>query len=594
MVSATVEKTEERVASRLWINAPATEFLLWGLAFFALRAIVLSLAGPKPFYRDELTFTEGALKLAANRLDTGDYIHGSIMQYLLLGTYLVTALIKWVAGHIDGVDSFIRWYIERPENLRHIARFLMSLGGAAMIFASMFATYSLSRSRSQARIAAVLLLSTPMFHYGSWYIKEDLWAALFGILAATIAFRKGSVTLVGIFFGIAIAAKYTAVTLAPALVVLLAANDGTALSNWKGWLKCSARLSVTALITFVVMNSYTLIRFGSFYAQVREIGDAYIFNPTLNDVRPPLLASLVFREFLLYDIGVATLLCVCGALILSRGKIARQHAALILAPASVIALLAISRAGYSRTLTLALPWLAVLASMAWPLLDNVRWRISKPIFAMFVAALAVAQVAGLYLFMTAVDTRDIARNYVESSVPANAVILAEGIHDFAPEAALSLKPNIVALRAELEEKLEKGASGRLNRMQQSVAAADPDRRFEIVGSKDFAISGTDQLDRADVVITSKWSGIYPEARAYDIPEESNDPSVAEYRRSRLLFFAEMERKGFKLLAEFAPTLRARWSFIDRPDPEMFGLSSWLQNGEKIVGPEIAIYCRPVN
>ena len=534
------------------------------------------------------------MRLAANRLDTGDYIHGSIIQYLLLVTYLFTALIKSAAGQISGVDGFIRWYIERPDDLRHIGRFLMSLGGAATIFATMFAAYSLSRSRGQARLAGLLLLSMPLFHHASWYIKEDLWAALFAILAATIAYRKGSVTLAGILLGIAIAAKYTAVALAPALVLMVATNDQGTVSNCRGWLKCGARLMAVAVITFVALNPYSLIRFGAFFAQVREIGGAYIFSSTLGGTRPPLLTSLVFGEFLPYDIGIATLLCVCGALMLSRGRIAKQYLAIALAPVAVIALVAVSRAGYARTLTLALPWLVVFASMVWLFLDRVRLRILKPLFAALIAALAVAQVAGLYRYVTAVDTREIARNYVERSVPANAVILAEGIHDYAPEAAISLRPNVIALRAEMEEKLGKGASGRLNQIKQIIASADPVGRFEVIGSKDFAMSGADQLDRADVVIASKWPSLYPESKAYNIEEDLNDKTVAEYQESRRVFFAALERKGFRLLAEFAPTLRARWSFIDRPDPDMFGLGWWLEKGEKIAGPDIAIYCRPVN
>lgn len=532
------------------------------------------------------------MRLAANRLDPQDYVHGPVIQYLLLGGYLLMALVKTAAGQINGADSFIRWYIEHPEELRHIGRFLMSVGGAATISASMFATHGLSRSRSQARFAALLLLSMPLFHHSSWYIKEDLWAALFGILVAAAAYRRGPVILVGTLWGVAIAAKYTAVALAPGLVAILATNEQASPSYLNHWLKNCARVAAAAAATFVIANPYALVRFGSSVAQLREIISIYFAGDyTVGDARPPILAALVVREFLPFGVGAATLLCSCGTLALGGGKILRRHFALVIAPAAVIALLAISRSGFSRTLTPALPWLVVFASMVWPLLDGLRPRFMKAALCCLVAALAVAQVAGLYRYVTAVDTRELAKAYVERSVPADAVILLEGFHSYVADAGPSVRANVIALRAEQEEKLGKGATGRLNRMQQSAAAADPGGRFETIGMKDFALSGMDQLDRADVVITSKWPSIYPEARAYNIPEDSSQQAVAIYEQGRRAFHASMEEKGFRLLRKFTPTLRARWSFIDRPDPAVFGPGSWLGGGEKVAGPEIAIYSR---
>jgi hypothetical protein len=340
----------------------------------------------------------------------------------------------------------------------------------------------------------------------------------------------------------------------------------------------------------VIANPYALARFGSLVAQLREIASIYLAGDSTGG-RPPILAMLVFREFLPFGVGAATLLCFCGTLALGCRKILMRQFALVLVPAAVIALLAISRSGFSRTLTLALPWLVVFASTIWPLLDHLRPRFTKPALCLLVAALAVAQVAGLYRYVTAVDTRELAKAYIERSVSANAVILLEGVHGYATDAGPALRPNVIALKAEQEENLDKGATGRLNRMQQSAAAADPGGRFETVGMKDFALSGADQLDRADVVITSKWPSIFPEARAYNIPEDSTQHAVAAYERGRRAFYESMGQKGFRLLRKFTPTLRARWSFIDRPDPAVFGPDSWLGGGEKVVGPDIAIYCR---
>ena len=175
---------------------------------------------------------EGALRMPASGFSTGDYIHGPIINYVLLCAYAVVAGFKFLFGQIGGADDFVRWYIEHPESLGGIGRLMMSVGGALLIVVTMTLARSISGSRDQARLAGLMLLSMPLFHHASWYIKEDLWAALFGAAAAVVAYRRESAWWTGALWGAAIAAKYTSVALGPALLLVLMVRDGSERLSW--------------------------------------------------------------------------------------------------------------------------------------------------------------------------------------------------------------------------------------------------------------------------------------------------------------------------------------------------------------------------
>lgn len=66
---------------------------------------------------------------------------------------------------------------------------------------------------------------------------------------------------------------------------------------------------------------------------------------------------------------------------------------------------------------------------------------------------------------------------------------------------------------------------------------------------------------------------------------------AVVQQERLLFLEAAGLAGFRPTARFEPTLVARWSFIDRPDPSVLSPVSWLTRRPGVAGPEIAIYVR---
>lgn len=575
---------------KAWLRPPIAEFLIWGAVFFLFRVLVLALSPLSHFYCDEATFTEGALRMAANNLYTGDYWHGPIIYYLLLGVQGLTALFLFLTGRISSVADFIRWYLERPEEVQQLGRFLMSFGGAIMIVLTMYTAHQLSRNRIQARIAGLVLLSMPLFHHASWYVKEDLWAALFGMLAATLAYNRKSFLVVGIFFGLAIAAKYTALLLAPAILIIVISNTGYKLSNWKNWLKQSVYLSGSAIITFILVNPYLVINFNKFLIELQGINAQYLKGADMrNTAAPAYLAGLVFREFLPLDIGITAIIFILGVLILGRRAFIRQHFSLILAPIVVVTLLSLSRAGYARTLTLIIPWLAVLASLilSYTKLSLPRINIGGQII---LAALILLQVGGIYRYMTALDTRYLARDYIAQSVPTNATVLLEGVFNDYIDTGPSLLPNLESLKSQHEKLRVLGGAGKLNQIKQSLATANPEGRYNIKSTIDF-VAYNEQLDGIDVVILNKWPSIFPEARFYNVREDIGVEMVASYVKGRQSFQELLEKQGFQLVEKFTPGLVAQWSFIDRPDPGVFGISSYLKQGKVTCGPEIIIYSR---
>ena len=466
----------------------------------------------------------------------------------------------------------------------------MSVGGAALIVVTMDLARSIFDSRYHARLAALMVLSMPLFHHVSWCIKEDLWAALFGTAAAVVAYRRRSAGWTGVLWGAAIAAKYTAVAVGPALLLVLMERGQGNRFSWKTLSKRCAWLGLTAMLAFVTLNPYTLINFGSFVNQIGTINKQYVLGDHLGaGTPPPFLASRLLTEFLPFDIGLLAVLSICAGLVLSRFKLRRSHLPAVLACGAVMVMIAVSRAGFPRTLALALPWLAILA--AAPYRSVLRSRVARIAVATALGVVAMLQTAGYYRYVTAAHTGELARNYVERSVSRDAVILMEDVHDYANDAAPFLRNNVRGLKAEHDDLVSRGAAGRLNQMRQVIASASPAGRFEILGVKDFATDGESYLDRADLVITCKWPSMFPENRQYNLPEDPRIPSIGSYHQRRQMFLDGLGERGFRLLVRFDPTLAAQWSFIDRPDTRVLSPAAWLTRRELIVGPEIAIYSR---
>lgn len=566
------------------------EFVVWGAAFLAFRLAVQMLGNPQHFYRDETAFMEAALRMPASGLSTGDYVHGPIIHYVLLSAYAVVAAFKLLFRQIGGADDFVRWYIEHPENLGAIGRLVMSIGGAALIVVTMALARSIFDSRNHARLAALMLLSMPLFHHASWFIKEDLWAALFGACAAVVAYRRRSPGWTGILWGAAIAAKYTSVAIGPALLLVLMEQGESNRFSWKALSKNCVWLGLTAIVAFVALNPHILINLTEFVNQIGTINKQYLRGDLGGaGTPPPFLAGRLLTEFLPFDIGLLAVVSICAGLVLSRFRPVRMHLPAVVACGTVMVMIAISRAGFPRTLAIALPWLAVLA--AWTYRSVLISRFSRVAVAAAVGLVAMLQTAGYYRYVTASHTGELARTYVERTVAQDAVILMEDVHEYVGDAAPFLRDNLRGLKAEHDDLLSRGAAGRLNQMRQAVASASPFGRFEILGVKDFSAEGSSYLDRADVVITCKWPSIFPENRAYNLAEDSGIPSIGLYHQRRQSFLDGLGERGFRLLARFDPTLTAQWSFIDRPDPSVLGPVAWLTSRELIVGPEIAIYSR---
>ena len=254
-----------------------------------------------------------------------------------------------------------------------------------------------------------------------------------------------------------------------------------------------------------------------------------------------------------------------------------------------MAMIAVSRAGFPRTMAIAIPWLAVVA--AGPFKSVLRLHFSRIAVATAVGLIAMLQTAGYYRYVTAAHTGELARLYVEQSVAQDAVILMEDVHEYSGDAAPYLRSNVRGLKAEFDDLVSRDATGRLNQMRQAVASASPIGRFEILGVKDFSVEGSRYLDRADVVISCKWPSIFPENRAYNLPEDLGIPSIASYQERRQMFLNRLSERGFRLLVRFDPSVAAKWSFIDRPDPNILSPAAWFNLRGLITGPEIAIYSR---
>jgi 4-amino-4-deoxy-L-arabinose transferase-like glycosyltransferase len=414
----------------------------WKLALAAilflalvLRAWGITFGLPHRYHIDEPYYVLGALKLAQGEIHlTVPQNTPNIWQFILLGEYGLLYLVGRLTGSFSQPSDLASLYLTDPSVFYLIARASSLLAGVATVGL----IYWLGKDvfDRQTGLLAALFLALAFLHArDSHYAVNDAFIALLTTVAcytAILYLRGGKRRLLllgALACGAAIGMKYRPVTFVLPLVLAVLWRDGRegilrASLVRRIYLPLTGALALGFLIGFpgVILNTAVFLH--HVRAAIEQAGISG--GGQGGGIRP---ATISNAWLLVVGVGLPMLVASVAGLGLSLATLRREPWLLFLTGVAYYALIAVVRPHLIRYTLPLLPLLAVFAAFAVnSVLIRVRgWRatwvgLSAVALILLVVALPLANTVRHDYLLTQVDTRTLAKRWIEENVPAGSKI----------------------------------------------------------------------------------------------------------------------------------------------------------------------------
>jgi hypothetical protein len=372
---------------------------------------------PELFHPDEPAYVLQALAVGRGLPNGLTFANPPLFKYLLLAEYAMTYVVQRVGGAAHSPAEFVEQFRADPSLLYVIARLTSAVAGAltAVATAALAAVVANRRAGLLAgALCAVAYLLVREAHFG---VDDTLVTLLvtFGLVACVRVYKVGrrrDYLAAGILAGLAFTAKYDGIALlAPLALAHFASRRGGR----------SARDLALALVACVFAGVLT---FPSLVTEPgRVLNDIYVhlYVETIGgyDGLDPSGGYAFYARTLLIGLGWPLVLAAVAGAVLS--VIRRDVAGLVVAslPVAMLATLGSQQLYFARFALTALPALIVLASLALDALI-VRQVLIGWAAVVLVAAPTLADAVRFDALLTRTDTRTLAREWVSTSLPADA------------------------------------------------------------------------------------------------------------------------------------------------------------------------------
>jgi hypothetical protein len=321
--------------------------------------LFLALQGGAPFHHPD-SLVHRAEKTMANQGNPGFFHYPALMLYL---NGAVCRFHDFILQTLPRESSNAWPYENFPGQLLTA---LFSVIGALSVYGI---GYLLTRSKPYALVAALLLVTSPLWNADSHYITVDIpLAALCSLTLFALVHvveRKGAVktrhiALLGILIGLAASTKYNGALIASAVMSALLVRVGPLFRTVGLIVLCG----LIAIATFLLVNPFVIIEFDAFTRdfmyEVNHVTQGHM-GFTVDTVHYHLTVSL--------KNGWGTLLMLLsglGAALLLVNKSERLHTklAVIVFPLLYLTVLFRTRLSFQRYALTLIPFLAVLAMYA--------------------------------------------------------------------------------------------------------------------------------------------------------------------------------------------------------------------------------------
>lgn len=400
----------------------AAALLTCGALALILRLAANGFGLPDTFEPDEPKLVNHALAFGTGDLNPHYFVYPAFQMYLLFFSYGLLYLVLRVAGAVESLEGFKLLFLSDPTVFYRVGRSLTALFGAGSVLLLFALGRRLYGSLAVGLLAACSLAVHPVDVRHGHYVTADvpmtcllLLALVF--LAPTLERPSPATGLrAGVAAGLATAVKYSGlVFLAPlATAHALAARRGSSLAARRSLLLALAG----SALAFALASPFSLVEWQKTLDGMRFILDVKR-DGQFGIARGASWGTYFQIAFLS---GPLALLSLAG---LVNALVRRTPADLVLLALLVPYLLAVgsSQSHSARYLVPAFPLLLLLGA---------RWLLGLPLRARWVSCLAAAALLASFAESVGVvreilrpDTRQLARRWIESHVPAGESLALE-------------------------------------------------------------------------------------------------------------------------------------------------------------------------
>jgi len=435
------QQRRARSRRRPELHRPALVLLL--LTTFLLRLWGIKQGLPYSYNVDEAThFVPRAIAFFSHDLNPHYFLNPPAYSYLL---QIVFEL--WFGS----ADALTRSYAVNPTEVFVLARVVAALAGTLAVWF----TYLAGRrffSRNVGLLAAAIfgLAFLPIF-YSHLALNDvptlaPVALSLYGIAGVMRGGGRRDYLLAGVGIGLAAATKYTGGIMLLCLIAAFAFD--AAAGPWRVATRRFLLAGVTALVSFLLANPYSVLDFSAFQAGVSSQASLAAGQDPVKLGTGSGSGVAYYLWTFTWGLGWGPSLAALGgaALLLVRRRLALALA-LLPAPIAFILFMGNQQRFFGRWLMPLFPLVAILA--AYGAVELARWvgrrfQIPAPVTVLTLAVLLLAQSLAAVLHNDAVfsraDTRNLTRAWMVGNVPAGAKVVIEPVvsDDWAADLGVSL------------------------------------------------------------------------------------------------------------------------------------------------------------
>ncbi len=401
-------------------------------AALALRVVGLQYGLPAVYNPDEVAIMARTLSFAKGSLNPHNFLYPTFYFYVLFGWLGVYLAFMYISGRAGSVDALQRLYFTDPTALYTAGRALGALAGTATVLLVYRLATRLTNRRAGLAAAAFMAVA-PLSVRDSHYVKHDVFATMLVVAAYAAIVRvwpapsaeepgRRQLLLASAACGAAFSTHYYCVFLA--LPLAWAIVQAWRVRGWATVLRMLLLACACAAAVFLALSPFLLVEPVTAWRDIVANRAIVVDRAVAAGAFAP---ALRYVGMLWHDsIGAPVVLLGCaGALWMIA--VAPARALLLLAfPLPFFAFIS-NTVPASRYLNPVLPFVAVFA--AWfltVLAERLRakeWMFWGAVLACLVPAGQASVRADLFFRQT--DTRTLARDYIERSVPPGSTILVQ-------------------------------------------------------------------------------------------------------------------------------------------------------------------------
>lgn len=413
-------------------------YLLIFLVAAVIRAQGIQHGLPDQLNIDEVHLVSRAIKFGSGDLNPHFFFYPAFHMYLLFAFYGAAFVVGKITGAFAGTADFGMKYFIDPTMFYIIARSIsVFMGAATAVVTGLLADKYYGRRAGI--IAGVFMCFTYMHAVNSHYATTDIpmtfWMML-ALLAApgpTATVKTGRYALAGALVGVAMATKYSALIVVPAIGALWIFHE-IEMKKWEGAATAGIRgpiiMGVAAIAAFAICAPYTFLDFHGFKMDVliqkKLLDNGWLGLENINNMWTHIL-KVYMPEALGATLWAAAAFGTLYAVVRRKGA----DIALLVFLAVFYVIHGKSSQVFARYMVMATPVLCVLAAR---LVDDAAAFIKKEGAGRSVAAFVISfviiilpakEIYSSNVIMTRKDTRTEAREWIEKNVPSGTRMAVE-------------------------------------------------------------------------------------------------------------------------------------------------------------------------